>query len=121
MHDTAVAHGQSERRRERADTMEGTMPLVIVVDPSPPRRARAASALREAGWCPIEAATPLELVDLLERADGEVTAIALAPSTETQTRLDEIVGFLSEEHPRVRLALIGDGPSPVPDLIAGLT
>jgi CheY-like chemotaxis protein len=120
MHDTAVAHGQSERRRERADTMQGTMPLVIVVDPSAPRRRRAAAALRDAGWCPVEAATPLELVDLLERAGSAVTAIALAPATETQTHRDEIVAFLSEEHPRVRLALIGDDPSPVPELIAEL-
>jgi len=94
---------------------------VVVLDPSASRRRRVAAALRAAGYCSLEAATPLELVDLLERAHGEIAAIALAPRTETQTRLDELVGFLSEVHPGVRLTLIGDDPSPVRDLLAGLT
>jgi CheY-like chemotaxis protein len=100
-------------------------PRVLVVDPSPPRRRRVAAALRDAGSCPLEAATPLEAVDVMERSRVAVSAVAVAARTRSQTQTDELVEYLSEAHPGVRLALIIDStgeaapnPRPLPQLPA---
>lgn len=83
-------------------------PHVVVVDPSGPRRRRLAAALREAGCESIEASTPLEAVDALERSRVPVSAVAVAETTKSQTLADELVEFLAEAHPSLRLALIVD-------------
>jgi CheY-like chemotaxis protein len=83
-------------------------PRVVVVDPSPDRRRRVVDALREAGARSFEAATPLEAVDLLEKARVRVAAIAVADTMPTQTASDELVGYLAEHHPDLRVALIGE-------------
>jgi hypothetical protein len=87
-------------------------PRVVVVDPSGPRRKRLAAALREAGCQSIEASTPLEAVDVLERSRVPVRAVAVAESTQSQTLADELVAFLAEAHPSLRLALIVDDAKP---------
>src|SRR5688500_11043468 len=67
-------------------------PAVIVLDPSAPRRRRIADALRDAGCCSLEASSPLEVVDLLERINGAIAAVVVAESTRSQTGTDEPVG-----------------------------
>lgn len=83
-------------------------PHVVVVDPSVPRRRRLAAALRAAGCESIEAATPLEAVDAMERSRVPICAVAVAETTRSQTLADELVEFLAEAHPSLRLALIVD-------------
>lgn len=89
-------------------------PRVVVVDPSRPRRMKLAAALRAAGCHSIEASTPLEAVDALERSRVPVVAVAVAESTQSQTLADELVEFLAEAHPSLRLGLIVDGAAKAP-------
>lgn len=89
-------------------------PRVIVVDPSRPRRQRIAAALRDVGCQSIEASTPLEAVDVLERSRVPVSAVAVAESTQSQTLADELVEFLAEAHPSLRLGLIVDNTAKPP-------
>ena len=84
------------------------MPRVVVVDPSAPRRKQLAARLRAAGCQSLEASTPLEAVDLLERSCVPVRAVAVAERTESQTLADELVEFLADAHPTLRLGLIVD-------------
>jgi hypothetical protein len=95
----------------REATEATTRPRVVVVDPRPDRRRRVAAALRDAGARSIEASTPLEAVDLIERSRVRVTAVAVAESTRSQTESDELVGFLAEHHPRVQVAVISERTS----------
>ena len=90
------------------------VPRVVVMDPSSPRRKKIAAALRDAGCQSIEAATPLEAVDLLERSRSQVTAVAVAETTQSQTLADELMEFLAEAHPSLRLALIVDNTAKPP-------
>ena len=89
-------------------------PRVVVVDPSGPRRKKLAAALRAAGCQSIEASTPLEAVDALERSRVPVVAVAVAESTQSQTLADELVEFLAEAHPSLRLGLIVDNTAKPP-------
>jgi CheY-like chemotaxis protein len=89
-------------------------PRVVVVDPSPPRRQRLATALRDAGTQPVEAATPLEALDLLEGSRVGFSAVAVASRTRSQTESDELVEYLAEAHPEVQVALIVDRPDERP-------
>lgn len=98
-----VIEGEVREAGESART-----PRVVVVDPSPDRRRRVVDALHEAGARSFEAATPLEAVDLLEKARVRVAAIAVADTMPTQTASDELVGYLAEHHPDLRVALIGE-------------
>jgi CheY-like chemotaxis protein len=82
-------------------------PLVLVVDHEPSRRQRLADAVRHAGGHAVEAATPLEAIVAVERGARAVTAVAVADRL-TQTHGDELVGFLTEVHPELRLAVIGE-------------
>lgn len=106
--------------RRLAIGFQSPWPAVIVVDPLAPRRRDLADALRAAGCCSLEAATPLEVVDLLDRVRGVVSAVVVAEST----RSAEIVGYLSDAHPGLRLQLIVDRPMPandaLRDVLAGL-
>lgn len=94
-----------------AATDAKTNPRVVVVDPQPARRRRITDALREAGARSLEASTPLEAVDLIERSRVRVQAVAIAERTRSQTDSDELVGYLAENHPDVRLAVIGERPA----------
>jgi CheY-like chemotaxis protein len=82
-------------------------PRVVVVDRAAQRRHRVAEALRDAGCSPLEAATPLEAVDIVERSRNHVCAVALSENL-TQTQADDLVRFLAEAHPEVQVALIAD-------------
>jgi hypothetical protein len=84
-------------------------PRVVVVDRSQDRRHRLAEALRDSGCCSLEASTPLEAVDMVERSRNHVVAVAVA-ETLTQTQADELVTYLAESHPDVQVERIsGDG------------
>lgn len=80
---------------------------VVVVDHETARRHRLADAARHAGAEPIEVATPLEAIAVVESGEHYVDAIAVADEL-TQTRGHELVDFLATEHPEVRLAVIHD-------------
>ncbi len=82
-------------------------PRVVVVDQSADRRSRIAEELRRVGCCSLEASTPLEAVALVERSRNHVSAVALA-QTQTQTLAEELVTYLAEAHPAVKVALIAD-------------
>jgi CheY-like chemotaxis protein len=94
-----------------AATQAKTNPRVVVVDPSPGRRRRITEALREAGARSLEASTPLEAVDLIERSRVRVSAIAVADSMSSQTQSDELVDWIEETHPGLQVALITDRPT----------
>jgi len=83
-------------------------PRVVVVDRSRVRRRRVARALHEVGCCPLEASTPLEAIELIEQSRTHVAAAAVAEAL-TQTGGQELVHFLAETHPGLKIALITDG------------
>jgi hypothetical protein len=83
-------------------------PRVVVVDRADHRRHRFAATVRNAGCCSLEAATPLEAIELVERSRNHVRAVAVA-ETLTQTQADELVTYLADAHPELHVALIGDG------------
>ena len=83
-------------------------PRVVVVDRSAPRRQQVAEALRQLGCCSLEAATPLEALELIERSRNHVCAVALSESL-TQTQADELIEYLHESHPDVAVARIEEG------------
>jgi hypothetical protein len=80
-------------------------PRVVVVDRSEDRRRQVAAALHEVGCCPLEASTPLEAIELIEKSRTHVAAAAVAESL-TQTGGQELVHFIHESHPEIKLALI---------------
>lgn len=83
-------------------------PRVVVVDRSDLRRAQVALALRRLGCCTLEAATPLEALELIECSRNHVCAVALSERL-TQTQADELVEYLHEAHPELAIARIEDG------------
>jgi len=85
-------------------------PRVVIVDRSRTRRRRVAAALHEVGCCPLEASTPLEAIELIEQSRTHVAAAAVAGEL-TQTGGDELVHFLAESHPGIKLAIITDDES----------
>jgi hypothetical protein len=84
-------------------------PRVVVVDPREDRRHELAEKLRAAGLSSIEAATPLEAIALVERPRNHVAAVAMA-DTLTQTGPHELVDYLSESNPGIKLAMFADDP-----------
>jgi len=94
-------------------------PRVVVVDCTPERRHQVAAALRGLGCCSLEAATPLEAIELIERSRLHVCAVALAECL-TQTQADEIVQYLHDSHPEVVIARIRDGEDPVAGAVGEL-
>lgn len=91
-------------------------PRVVVVDPRPERRQQVAEKLRARGCTSIEAATPLEAIALVEQPRNHVAAVAMA-ETLTQTGPHELVDYLSESNPNIKLAMFSedaanDTPSP---------
>jgi CheY-like chemotaxis protein len=85
-------------------------PRVVVVDPKEDRRHQLAEKLRAAGYTSIEAATPLEAIALVEQPRNHVAAVAVA-DTLTQTGPHELVEFLSESSPHIKLAMFADNAS----------
>jgi hypothetical protein len=83
-------------------------PRVVVVDGAEERRHQVADQLRRLGCCSLEAATPLEAIELIERSRNHVCAVALSESL-TQTQADELVEYLHDAHPEVRVARIEHG------------
>jgi hypothetical protein len=84
-------------------------PRVVVVDPREDRRHELAAKLRAAGCTSIEAATPLEAIALVEHPRNHVAAVAMA-DTLTQTGPHELVDYLSESNPGIKLAMFADEP-----------
>ncbi len=88
-------------------------PYVVVVDPSPDRRHRVAETLRTAGCESMEAATPLEAIDIVERQNGTIRGMTVAESL-TQTSADELCDYVSRSNPEIRLRRIAIGTRDVP-------
>jgi hypothetical protein len=84
-------------------------PRVVVVDPREDRRHEVAEKLRAAGLSSMEAATPLEAIALVEHPRNHVAAVAMA-DTLTQTGPHELVDYLSESNPGIKLAMFADDP-----------
>ncbi|HTJ44250.1 MAG TPA: PilZ domain-containing protein [Kofleriaceae bacterium] len=82
-------------------------PRVVVCDPREDRRHQLAEKLRAAGTTPIEARTPLEAIALVEQQRNHVVAVAMA-DTLTQTGPHELVDYLSESNPHIRIAMFAD-------------
>jgi len=93
-------------------------PRVLVVDRSPERRRRLAAALRRAGCLPLSASTPLEAIELIEESHEHLAGAAIADEL-TQTGGKELVQFLRETHPNVRIVIITDEPSLQPGIASG--
>lgn len=94
-------------------------PPIVVMDPEPERRHRIAETLRTAGCVPVEAATPLEAIDLVEKHGG-IRGMTVADSA-TQTSADELCDYVSQSNPEIRLRRIAVGTRDVPltDELAG--
>lgn len=88
-------------------------PPIVVMDPEPDRRHRIAETLRTAGCAPVEAATPLEAIDLVEKHGGGIRGMAVADSA-TQTSADELCEYVSQSNPEIRLRRIAVGTRDVP-------
>jgi hypothetical protein len=83
-------------------------PRIVVVDGEEARRHRVADALRTRGFCALEAATPLEAIELVECSKNHVRAVALSSSL-TQTQACELIEYLEDEHPEILIARIEEG------------
>ncbi len=94
-------------------------PPIVVMDPEPERRHRIAETLRTAGCAPVEAATPLEAIDLVEKHGG-IRGMTVADSA-TQTSADELCDYVSQSNPEIRLRRIAVGTRDLPltDELAG--
>ncbi len=88
-------------------------PHIIVVDPSPDRRHRVAESLRIAGCDPVEAATPLEAIGIVERECGSIRGMTVSESL-TQTGADEFCEYVSQSNPEIQLRLIAQGTCDLP-------
>jgi len=82
-------------------------PRVVVVDSRRDRRQRVAEQLREAGCTSVEAATPLEAIAIVDQPRNRIAAVAVADAL-TQTGPQELVEFLSESNPEIKLATFAD-------------
>jgi CheY-like chemotaxis protein len=83
-------------------------PHIVVLDPVPDRRQRICESLRTAGCDPVEAATPLEAIALLERECGGIRGMTISESL-TQTRADEVWEYVSQTNPEIHIRLIAEG------------
>ncbi len=81
-------------------------PRLLIVDPSPVRRHAIAALLARAGYCSLEASTPLAALALLQRPQLHITAVAVAETT-SQTGRAELTAYLAEEHAGLPVVLIG--------------
>jgi hypothetical protein len=86
------------------------VPRVVVVDPLPAERGRVADAVRRAGCDPVEASTPLEAIDAIQRPENRVAAAAIRDSL-TQTGGDELATYLAEQHPTLPVAILAEAPT----------
>lgn len=84
-------------------------PRLLVVDPSADGRRRIVAALAAAGCDSMEAATPLEALDAVDRCRGHLRGVAIATRL-TQTGGDELCDFLAQAYPNLCIALIGVEP-----------
>jgi hypothetical protein len=82
-------------------------PRVVVVDPLPAERSRVAAAVRRAGMEPVEASTPLEAIDAIQRPENRVAGAAIRDSL-TQTDGGELAKYLTDEHPSMPLAILSE-------------
>jgi hypothetical protein len=109
--DHVSAHIEDLIEDEIVAAMEAQqVPRVVVIDSSSERRQQVAAALVEAGCAPLEAATPLEALRLMDRAGTGVSGVAIG-ETNTQTDRDELVDFLVDTNPGIQVSLIG-APNP---------
>lgn len=88
-------------------------PHIVVVDPSPDRRHRIAESLRTAGCESVEAATPLEAIDIVEKQHGAIRGMTVADSL-TQTSADELCEYVARSNPEIRMRRIALGTRDVP-------
>jgi hypothetical protein len=86
------------------------VPRVVIVDPLPAERGRVAEAVRHAGCDPVEASTPLEAIDAIQRPENRVAAAAIRDSL-TQTGGDELATYLAENHPSMPVAILAESPT----------
>jgi hypothetical protein len=81
-------------------------PRLLIVDPWPARRHRIAAEMVHAGYCSIEASTPLAALQQLEQPQLHIAAVAVA-ETATQTGRADLIAYLAEAHAGLPLVLIG--------------
>lgn len=80
---------------------------VISVDANADRRAPITEAFRAAGCTVVEVSTALEMIVRLSELEFEPDLIVIADSSPSSTS-DELRRFVEREHPRARLAQVGD-------------
>lgn len=107
-HDVAPAAEDAIEDEVVASIEAARKPNIVVVDPSPDRRHRIAESLRTAGCDPVEAATPLEAIGIVESRCGSIRGMTVAESL-TQTRADEFCEYVSQSNPEIQLRLIAHG------------
>lgn len=112
-HDVAPAVEDAIEDEVVASLEATRKPHIIVVDPHPDRRHRIAETLRIAGCDPVEAATPLEAIGIVERECGAIRGMTVAESL-TQTRAAEFCEYVSQSNPEIQLRLIADGTTDLP-------
>lgn len=83
-------------------------PHIVVLDPMPDRRQRICESLRASGCDPVEAATPLEAIGIVERECGGIRGMTISESL-TQTRADELWEYVSQSNPEIHIRVIAEG------------
>lgn len=94
-------------------------PRVVVVDAPGERRQQLADTVRRSSCVPIVASTPLDAIRRLEESRTHAAAVIVGEDL-TQTHGDELVRYISAEHPGVRVALIHDPQHREPEVSDGV-
>jgi hypothetical protein len=94
-------------------------PRVVVVDHPGERRQHLAETVRRSSCVPIVASTPLDAIRKLEESRTHAAAVIVGEDL-TQTHGDELVRYISSEHPGVRVALIHDPQHVQPEVSDGV-
>lgn len=94
-------------------------PRVLVVDRPGERRRELVDAVRRASCHPIEASTPLEVIERIEECRTRAAAVIVGPDL-TQTQAEELARFLHVTHPDLRVAVIRDPARPCAPLDDGI-
>jgi hypothetical protein len=107
-HDVVAAVEDAIEDEVVASLEANRKPHIVVLDPLPDRRHRIAETLRIAGCDPVEAATPLEAIGIVERECGAIRGMTVAESL-TQTRAAELCEYVSQSNPEIQLRVIATG------------
>jgi|GEM_PF-6785668 len=92
----------SKRERGAPADMDG---LVLVVDAERDSRAELAGDMRALGLAVVEASSPLEAIDALDREPDAIGTVVVAPTIRSASQAD-LARFIAETYPAVLNVLV---------------